>query len=466
MLMLGGFFERLIMTIPYSTVEALPRRDRLAKIDFKATCQTAIDILTPHRDAVLADALPYFEGGMAGDGIEHFGTTPAGIIDGYQTAPYDEDPNDPDNVVIDQFATSEGQSYGLLMALLAGEEARFRQIWTTTKWQFKIHAGKVYYGHPVGSWTGNPWDTYSELCGWKLGRNVADGVWGIMDRRAATDGDLALCGYLLRGYEKGWGTDLLTDAQAMMPDLLTKCFGPGEWLLPCAGNLQHPDFSKYPAPDNRSYATVDTTYFMPELQRLIAKYDPDPSRQAKWKQSVDDGYAFLRQAMGLTTQGFPSVWYDVLYDGGGFRLPPYSQQDNDKRVGWNSETPRLFWHHLDDWVTNDSAAALASLRRFDFPAKVLDAYTGGTLAMNYDRFGAPRTSSTNWPEQFASAAVAWAAVFAPQKVVPYYNTHIAPTFTATQDGGYWAFHHDYYRTCTTLFNIHFAIEALKKQLND
>jgi endoglucanase len=172
-----------------------------------------------------------------------------------------------DPSVPQQHTTSEGQSYGMMFALVANDPVTFDRLW---RWSVANLAGG---------------DIASRLPAWQWGLKP-DGSWGVLDPNAASDADLWYAYALLEAGRVWKREDYLRDARTLMTRVareeVADLPGLGKMLLPGPMGFQRSG----PAPNagtpggapsaitwrlNPSYMPV------PVLRRLAAE-----DRQGPW----------------------------------------------------------------------------------------------------------------------------------------------------------------------------------------
>ena len=113
--------------------------------------------------------------------------------------------------------TSEGQSYGMMFALVANDPATFERLW---RWSVANLAGG---------------DIASRLPAWQWGLKP-DGTWGVLDPNAASDADLWYAYALLEAGRVWKRDDYLRDARTLMTRVareeVADLPGLGKMLLP------------------------------------------------------------------------------------------------------------------------------------------------------------------------------------------------------------------------------------------
>ena len=174
-----------------------------------------------------------------------------------------------DHSVPQAHSTSEGQSYGMLFALIAGDAATFERLW---RWSVANLAGG---------------DITSRLPAWQWGKKP-DGTWGVLDPNAASDGDLWFAYGLLEAGRIWHRKDYVQDARSLMArivkDEVADLPGLGKMLLPGPQGFARPDNlwrlnpSYMPIPLLRRLAAEDKTGPWTEIAsntaRMITETSP------------------------------------------------------------------------------------------------------------------------------------------------------------------------------------------------
>lgn len=185
----------------------------------------------------------------------------------------------PDGRIIDtgnrNISHSEGQGWGMLVALAADDRASFERIWGWTR-------------HTLN----RPRDA---LHAWRFRPQAASPVEDINN---ATDGDLFLAWALLEA-GRIWGVGAHTDAgQAIGRDILRLLVRPAggmALLLPGARGFER-----------RDHIIVNPSYYCFPALRILAAGVPDPA----WLRVAGDGLSLLRAAR-FGRWGLPPDWLAV-----------------------------------------------------------------------------------------------------------------------------------------------------------
>lgn len=187
----------------------------------------------------------------------------------------------PDGRVVDfsvpaLHSTSEGQSYGMTFALVAGDATTFDRLW---RWSIANLAGG---------------DITARLPAWQWGLRP-DGAWGVMDPNAASDADLWFAYALLEAGRVWKRPDYIQDARVLMArvaqDEVAVLPGLGRMLLPGPTGFARPDMLWRLNP---SYMPI------PVLRRLAAE---DP--KGPWEEIANNTARMIQQA---SPKGFVADW--------------------------------------------------------------------------------------------------------------------------------------------------------------
>ncbi|QEI09391.1 cellulase [Pigmentiphaga aceris] len=192
----------------------------------------------------------------------------------------------PDGRVLDastpqQHSSSEGQSYGMFFALVAGDQAMFDKLW---RWSVSNLAGG---------------DISKQLPAWYWGRQK-DGSWGVLDKNSASDADLWFAYVLLEAGELWQRADYTRDAQQLLKRIeneeIADLPGLGPMLLPGKNDFARPDHLWQLNP---SYLPV------PVLRRLALASPNGP-----WSRIAENTAAMMP---AVSPKGFVADW--VSYRG-------------------------------------------------------------------------------------------------------------------------------------------------------
>lgn len=203
----------------------------------------------------------------------------------------------PDGRVLDgstpqQHSTSEGQSYGMFFALVAGDRATFDRLW---RWTVdNLAAGDIAANLPAWSW----------------GRRD-DGSWGVLDANAASDADVWFVYALLEAARLWNRPHYEGDARALLKQIeareIAHLPGFGAMLLPGPYGFVQPGLQWRLNP---SYLPV------PVLRRLA-----EASPQGPWSAIADNTLRLVRQT---SPHGYAPDWtaYRASGTGGEFIADP------------------------------------------------------------------------------------------------------------------------------------------------
>jgi endoglucanase len=169
-----------------------------------------------------------------------------------------------DPSVPQQHTTSEGQSYGMMFALVANDPVTFDRLW---RWSVANLAGG---------------DIASRLPAWQWGLKP-DGSWGVLDPNAASDADLWYAYALLEAGRVWKRDDYLRDARSLMTRVareeVADLPGLGKMLLPGPMGFQRGGpAANAGTPGGAILWRLNPSYMpVPVLRRLAAE-----DRQGPW----------------------------------------------------------------------------------------------------------------------------------------------------------------------------------------
>ncbi len=181
----------------------------------------------------------------------------------------------------EQGSHSEGQGYGLILAVTNGDKQAFDTIWRWTKSNLRVR--------------------HDSLFAWYWGKRNT-GAWDVVDYNTATDGDILIAFGLLKAYQKWGGEEYRTEALKTVADLRTRMAV--DWhgrtvLLPSyygfgvsAGIVLNPSYIVFPA------------------YRLFAAFDD----RGFWEKLYHDGYYVISKSY-FGTNPLPPDWI-VMYESG------------------------------------------------------------------------------------------------------------------------------------------------------
>ena len=177
---------------------------------------------------------------------------------------------------------SEGQGYGMILALMYNDKRTFDLIWRWTKDNIQVRKDKLF--------------------AWKWGKRYNN--WTVIDYNNATDGDILISYALLKAYEKWNQEKYKKEALDVLKDIkehLSVSFGGHKFLLPGYYGF----FSK-------DYTVLNPSYYVFPAFDLFSKY----SNGKFWQQIYEGGLWLLSNArFGLL--GLPADWV-VLKNNGVF----------------------------------------------------------------------------------------------------------------------------------------------------
>lgn len=272
---------------------------------------------------------------------------------------------------------SEGQSYGMLMAVHHGDRPTFERLWTWTRKHLQRPQDRLF------SWKWTP-------------------AQGVADPNNATDAELVIAWALLQAAER-WGVDAWRqDAQAIADDVLAHLYresGEHAYLLPGAHGFTHPDGDVL----NPSY------WVFPAYRALHAA-----TGRPEWQKLYDSGIR-LADAAGFGRWNLPPDWlkltprptpapgyaprfgYDairvplyLMWAGEGTRLAPYKRYGSSlsgqpRWPAWiDLQTQREATYHAPAGMRAVLRAAMAYPHLSDMRLPELDAdqdYYSASLLM-------------------------------------------------------------------------------------
>lgn len=251
---------------------------------------------------------------------------------------------------------SEGQAYGMLVAVAVEDEARVRSIW---------------------SWTEQHLQRDDKLLAWRW----AEGA--VVDESPAADADLMAAGALVMAGQRFADPALLADGRALSAAVLaneTATFGDRRVLV--AG------------PWAVAEGVVNPSYFVLGLMSVL--YD---AGEAGWQPVAASSRRLLTEATASPPALVPD-WATVAADGGSMvaRAAPSGE---DEQSGY--EAGRAYVQLAVDCGGGQELAARA------WPFLAAEAADEGTVNAAYELDGTPRTTSTHPLALVAAASSAAAA---------------------------------------------------------
>jgi oligosaccharide reducing-end xylanase len=203
---------------------------------------------------------------------------------------------------------SEGQSYGMMIAVMMNDQTRFNQLWTWTKNHMRYPSTDTSGKAGRLAWLCNP--------GFYTGMSAQQNGSG-----AAPDGEIWMVTALHLAADKGWGTGtaLRDDANAMC-DVMLANPAASTGLLPYfnpAYNLVnfYPQFSS---------TYTDPSYAAPAFFSYLAGKHNAGAQKAKWDTLAASHRQFLINAVKVNTPGLAAEFTE--FDG---VTPVRSRSDQD-----------------------------------------------------------------------------------------------------------------------------------------
>lgn len=173
-------------------------------------------------------------------------------------------------------STSEGQSYGMLFALIGNDQARFDHLWTWTR------------ANMLGS------DLSTRLPGWLWGQGK-DGRWQLQDANSASDADLWIVYALLEAARLWERPQYRADALQLLGTIESRLVvtlpGLGKMLLPGPEGFVQPDH----------LWRLNPSYLPRPLLQRLAKEQP----KGPWKEIADNTVKLIR---GSSPRGYVADW--------------------------------------------------------------------------------------------------------------------------------------------------------------
>ncbi len=207
---------------------------------------------------------------------------------------------------------SEGQGYGLILALAADDQPSFQKIWVWTQNNLQVR-GK------------------DRLLAWAWGRRP-NGAWDVLDFNNATDGDLLVAFALLKAHERWRNPEFHAAAQGLVQDIKnhlvveTRDF---PVLLP----------GYYGFVSDRGMILNPSYYVYPALE-MFKQHDGD----ALWERVFQGGLRLLDKAR-RTSWNVPADWVIVAND----RIDV--DRERSSRFGYEAIRTLLYL----SWVENREA---------------------------------------------------------------------------------------------------------------
>lgn len=190
----------------------------------------------------------------------------------------------PDGRVIDfhqdQASHSEGQGFGLLLAVAYNDRQAFDTIWRWTKGNLRLR--------------------HDALFAWLWGKRP-NGAWEIIDYNSATDGDILVAFALLKGYQRWHSEEYRTEALKTVADLRTKVAV--NWR---DRTLLLPSYYGFVTP---ARIVLNPSYIVFPAYRLFAAFD----NRAFWDKAYQDGFYVISKSY-FGEYPLPPDWV-ALYNG-------------------------------------------------------------------------------------------------------------------------------------------------------
>lgn len=253
---------------------------------------------------------------------------------------------------------SEGQGYGMLLAVAADDRPAFDRIWSWTQANLDVR------GDGLAAWR------------WEAGATPS-----VTDRNNASDGDL-LIAWALAEAGRHWNDGRLTDAALArvraMQDLVVTDRTGRAMLLPGA--------SGFTAADRPDGPVVNLSYWVFPAFPVLAALDGGPRRAMDWTGLRDSGLALLAESR-FGPRDLPAEWvalggatpvpangFPPLFGYNAIRVPLYlawagpseRQQLAPFAAAWSGRSPEvvdLLTDTADDRLTDRGYRAVADLVR-------------------------------------------------------------------------------------------------------
>jgi endoglucanase len=181
----------------------------------------------------------------------------------------------------DNISHSEGQGYGLLLAVLAQDRAAFERIWSFTQTQLMVRDD----GLAAWRWEG-------------------DKTPHVTDPNNASDGD-TLIAYALALAGQTWDAPDKTEAARR----IVAALGAGMLVQQSGLTLLLPGGTGFSAADRADGPVVNPSYWIFEAYPVFAKLTPE----IDWMRLSADGMTLLERTQ-FATSGLPSDWVSLAGD--------------------------------------------------------------------------------------------------------------------------------------------------------
>ncbi len=334
-------------------------------------------------------------------------------------------------------ATSEGQSYGMLLSVYNNEPQLFAKLWRFTRTALQRKPGDPIFPPQ--------YKNYDALFAWKWGP-TANGNAGLLTRETATDGDEVIAYALLLAARKWNNADYRQEALTIVRDLREKAVQTiqGRYYLEPGADVARQSTSKM---------SFNPSYITPEIYQQFAVDDAD--HRAFWQKLTQDSYYALIQCSRQTSYGLPPRWCTVRWKDAAMAT---LDVHNPQKSGFNSETPRIFWH-LGLAAAKGDVTARQYLRERPF---LMERYQKDKkLHAKYTQTGIPVEPA--WPSRLPySALVVQTALIQPEQTWRVYQQTLGKQW---RPEGFWEYGPDYYPTSVVWFNLYTAIQLLSKAPN-
>ncbi|EJL99391.1 endoglucanase Y [Pseudomonas sp. GM102] len=229
-------------------------------------------------------------------------------------------------------STSEGQSYGMLFALIGNDQPRFDKLW---RWTSANLAGSA---------------TATRLPGWLWGQGT-DGQWRLQDANSAADADLWIAYALLEAARLWHRPDYHQDALHLMAtieaQLVVKLPGLGPMVLPGPQGFVQPD----------ALWRLNPSYLPLPLLRRLAKEAPS----GPWQAIAHNTATMIAQS---SRHGFVADW--VGYRGTSAKSGAFTSDPIHSDTGSYDAIRVYLWLGMSD--TSEPLAARL-LKRLDGMAR-------------------------------------------------------------------------------------------------
>lgn len=172
-----------------------------------------------------------------------------------------------------QISHSEGQGYGMLLAVKFNDPTTFRKLWRWSQNNLQVRNDQLF--------------------AWKFGRHES-GQWQVLDKNNATDGDVLIAWALVAAGKKWQAYSYITQAKAIQNDILQLTlveYGERLFLLPAVYGFVH---------DHR--VRLNPSYLVFPAYQALAKQFSGP-----WQRLLEDGQWLLDVSLHAEL-GLPSDW--------------------------------------------------------------------------------------------------------------------------------------------------------------